>query len=222
MIPADQKQFFDDTVEPAKVYYYNFTVVKTDLTESRPSGKISIMSKDTMAPDIYHTPVYQAETGRNLVISASITDNLSIAYADLYYRTVGETQWKQARMNHLNSRYSAIIPAAELHPEGREYYIAASDGVTVTQKGSEAEPYTVAVRESLPDSALGDVNGDGVISAVDAMLLLYHINDKANLTHEQFLRADLNRDGVLWAAEALRILQYANGTVGSVTMQVTQ
>lgn len=44
VIPADTKEFFDDTVEPGVVYYYNFTVVKTDLSESVPSGKITLQA----------------------------------------------------------------------------------------------------------------------------------------------------------------------------------
>ncbi|MBQ2382995.1 MAG: hypothetical protein II290_03050, partial [Oscillospiraceae bacterium] len=99
VIPADTMGFFDETVEPGQIYYYNFTVVQTDLTESEPSGKISLMSKDTMAPNIYHSPVTTAMTGQNLVITATVTDNLTIAYADLYYRTPGETEWKLVRMN---------------------------------------------------------------------------------------------------------------------------
>ena len=63
-----------------------------------------------------------------------------------------------------------------------------------------------------------DADGDGIITNLDALLLLYAINDKYNLTAEEFARADLNGDGELWAAEALRILQYVSGTVGSVKM----
>ena len=217
-IPADVMSFFDDTVEPGVIYYYNFTVVKTDLTESEPSGKIVIMSKDTMAPNIYHSPVANAFTGANLVISATITDNLNISYANLYYRIAGESQWQIIRMNKLNDKYSAIIPAQYLTVEGLEYYIEAFDGVSYTYKGNTEAPYTIAVQEALDANALGDVDGDGVITNLDALLLLYTINDKYNMTAEEFARADLNGDGVLWAAEALRILQYVSGVVGSVKM----
>ena len=217
-IPADVMTFFDTTIEPGVVYYYNFTVVKTDLTESEPSGKIVIMSKDTMAPNIYHSPVSGAFTGSNLVVSATITDNLNIAYANLYYRVTGTEEWFTVRMNKLNDKYSAIIPAQYLTIEGIEYYIEAFDGVSFTYKGSEEAPYTIAVQEAIDASALGDVDGDGVITNLDALLLLYTINDKYNMTAEEFARADLNGDGELWAAEALRILQYVSGVVGSVKM----
>ena len=218
VIPAETMTFFDDTVEPGVVYYYNFTVVQTSLTESEPSGKISIMSKDTMAPSIYHSPVGNAFTGSNLVITATVTDNLSIAYTNLYYRVAGTDTWKIIRMNKLNNKYSAIIPAADITLAGVEYYIEAFDGVSFTYKGGEAEPYTIAVQEAISANALGDVDGDGVITNRDALVLLYAINDKYNMSAEEFARADLNGDGELRAAEALRILQYVSGVVGSVQM----
>lgn len=61
------------------------------------------------------------------------------------------------------------------------------------------------------------MDGDGKISALDALLLLQHINDLVNLTAEQFERADLNADGRLTASEALRILQYVSGAIGSLS-----
>lgn len=218
VIPADTMEWFDDTVEPGKVYYYNFTVVQTDLSESEPSGKIVIMSKDTMAPNIYHSPVANAFTNSNLVLSATITDNLHIAYANLYYRVAGADEWSVIRMNKLNDKYSAIIPAQYITLDGIEYFIEAFDGVSYTYKGSEEAPYVINVQEAIGADALGDVDGDGTITNLDALLLLYQINDKYNLTAEEFARADLNGDGELWAAEALRILQYVSGVVGSVKM----
>lgn len=218
VIPAETMEFFDDTVEPGVVYYYNFTVVQTDLSESIPSGKISIMSKDTMAPDLYHSPVYNAFTGTNLVISATVTDNLSVSKASLYFRTVGETQWKTAIMNKLNDKYSAIIPADQITTAGLEYYIEATDGINVTRKGSAEDPYVITVQEAVDASSRGDVNGDGKIGNLDALMLLQAINDLLNLTAEQFARADLNGDGELTAAEALRILHYVSGKVGDLNM----
>ena len=219
VIPADTMEFFDDTVEPGVQYYYNFTVVQTDLSESAPSGKISIMSKDTMAPDIYHSPVYNATTGSNLVISATVTDNLNITYARVYYRIKGEEEWRVAVMNNLNDKYSAIIIADHITVDGLEYYIEAFDGVSYTYKGSAEAPYIITVQEVVSKDAMGDVNGDGAITNLDALMLLKAINDQLNLTPEQFARADLNGDGVLVAKEALCILQYVSGAIGSVDMR---
>ena len=219
VIPADTMTFFDNTVEPGVLYYYNFTVVQTDLSESIPSGKIVIMSKDTMAPDIYHSPVYNATTGSNLIISATVVDNLNIAYAYVYYRAKGETEWRIAAMNSLNDKYSAIIVADHVTVAGLEYYIEAFDGVSYTYKGSAENPYLISVQEVVSGDAMGDVNGDGTITNLDALMLLKAINDQLNLTAEQFARADLNGDGILSAVEALRILQYVSGAVGTVDMR---
>jgi hypothetical protein len=218
VIPADTMTFFDDTVEPGVRYFYNFTVVQTDLTESIPSGKISLLSMDTMAPNIYHSPVYTANTGANLIVSATVTDNLHIVYAKVYYRAAGSESFATAMMNNLNDKFSAIIPADVLSKDGMEYYIEAFDGVSYTYKGSAESPYTVLVQEAVDPNSLGDVNGDGMITNLDALMLLQAINDLYNPDAAQFARADLNGDGELAAVEALRILQYVSGKVGSVVM----
>ena len=159
-----------------------------------------------------------AKEGANLVITATVTDNLSIAYANLYYRIAGTDSWKTVRMNKLNDKYSAILPAADVTVDGIEYYIEAFDGVSYTYKGSAEAPFAVVVSPAVEASDLGDVDGDGAVTLRDAMVLLYAINDKYNMSAEEFARADLNGDGELWAAEALRILQYVNGTVGSLKL----
>ena len=216
VIPVGTNEFFDDTVEPGKLYYYNFTVVQTDLSESSPSGKISVMSLDTMAPDIYHSPVRTAYTGSNLVVSATITDNLQITEAVLWYRTVGG-EWKSTVMSAHNSRYSGIIPAEDISLDGLEYYIAAFDGLSYTYEGTAESPFSVVVKQAVDKNSLGDVDGDGTITTKDALMLLQAANDLLNLTEEQFLRADIDGDGELSAAEALRILQYVSGKVSTIT-----
>jgi len=218
VIPADVKEFFDDGVEPGVVYYYNFTVVQTDLTESIPSGKISIMSKDTMKPNVYHTTIGSAFTGSNLVISAIVTDNLRVTGVNLYYRTVGETTYRKAVMNNMNDKYTAIIPADHLSPAGLEYYIEATDGVSYNYSGTAADPHWVQIQQAVGADALGDVNGDGVITNLDALILLQAINDLYNMSAEEFARADLDGNGELQAKEAMRILDYVSGNVGSVVM----
>ena len=218
-IPADTKEFFDANVEPGVVYYYNFTVVKTDLTESEPSGKIVIMSKDTMAPNVYHSGVATATEGRNLVITATISDNLNIAYANVYYRVTGQTEWKTVRLNSLNTKCTAVIPFSDVTTAGLEYYIEACDGVSSTFKGSAEDPFTVVVQQNVSAGDMGDINADGKITNLDALILLQGIHDKYNLSAEEFLRADLDGNGKLEAWEALRILQYVSGTVGYVDMR---
>ena len=68
----------------------------------------------------------------------------------------------------------------------------------------------------MADSDKGDVNGNGRIDMLDALLLLQSINGRVNLSAEEFARADINGDGELSAFEAMRILQYLNGKISTV------
>ena len=217
VIPVGEETFFDGSAEPGQVYYYNFTVVKSDLSESLPSGKIVIQAKDTMAPDIYHSNPGTAFMGENLVLTATITDNLSVQSAKIYYRTTGETEWKVSVMNKLNDKYSSIIQSSEITIDGLEYYIEAFDGVSYTYKGNESLPYKIIVKEAISTNALGDVNGDGVITNLDALMILQAINDQRNLSDEEYVRADINGDHNLTPEDALRVLHYVSGVSSSLT-----
>lgn len=216
VIDADTKEFVDMNVVPGQKYYYNFTVVQSDMKESEPSGKVDIMALDTMAPDIYHNPVFNAFTGSNLIISATITDNVAVTQAKLYYRVKGTDEWKSVVMTHQNDKYSAMIASQYVTTEGLEYYIEATDGNEVTRKGSAEDPFEIAIQEALDENSLGDVDGNGVIELKDAIMLLMAINDRINLTPEEFSRADLDKNGSLAAKEALRIMQYVNGTITTI------
>lgn len=218
VIPADVKTFTDTNVTPGQMYYYNFTVVKTDLSESKPSGKISVRAKDTMAPNIYHDGVYSAFTGSKLIISATANDNLQIDKVELFYRVTGAENWRAMTMTAVNDRYSAVIPSSEVTTAGLEYYIRAFDGVNYAYKGTAEQPYAITVSEAVNRSALGDVNGDGQINVLDALMVLQASSDRLNLDAEQFARADLNGNKTLEAVEVLTILQYANGIIGSLTL----
>lgn len=218
VIPADVKTFTDTNVTPGQMYYYNFTVVKTDLSESDTSGKISVRAKDTMAPNIYHDGVYSAFTGSKLIISATANDNLQIDKVELFYRVTGTESWRAVTMTAVNDRYSAVIPSSDVTTDGLEYYIRAFDGVNYAYKGTAEQPYAIAVSEAVDRSALGDVNGDGQINVLDALMVLQASNDRLNLDAEQFARADLNGNKMLEAVEVLTILQYANGIIGSLTL----
>ena len=216
VIPVGEEYFFDSMIEPAKTYYYNFTVVLSDMTETAPSGKIVIMSKDTMAPNVYHTPIRTAYMGNNLVISATMTDNLGLRGVDLYYRKTGSENWSVIHMNPVNDKYYGTIPADKFDLDGLEYYIEAYDGVNYTYKGTVEAPFAVIVKQSTEASSMGDVDGDGVITSKDALMIVQAINDLLNLSEDQFARADLNKDGELSSAEALRILKYVSGKVTTI------
>ena len=212
--PEDAEQnatYLDTTVEPGKTYYYSYTAVMTDFSESHASGRTACTALDTINPIISHTPVNQGYLGSNLNINCVIRDNVGIAYAKLYYRVKGSEAYKYVDMVNANDKYSGVIPAAELSTDGVEYYIETNDGVNTITLGTQESPYQVTIKESSAVSYLGDVDGNGIIEAVDAMLVLQHINGKRVLVNDEFRRADLNGNGTLESFEALAILQYVNG-----------
>lgn len=218
VIPAGENSFVDENAEPGVTYWYTFTVVFSDMTESAPAGRVSCTAADTIAPSIYHTPVNQGYLSNNLVISCTASDNIGIASVNLYYRTKGTETWKNLSMSKQNDRYSATVFGSDLSLDGLEYYIVASDGFNTINKGTAENPYSVIVKDASSISRLGDVDGDGVITTKDALMIMQSINGDLLLTDDQFKRADLNNDGVLSSVEALRILQYINGNVSTLEM----
>jgi hypothetical protein len=216
IIPNNVTTYLDANVQPGTRYYYNFTVILTDFSESLPSGKTSITTYDSIAPNIFHQPLAIAYINNNLVISAVVTDNLATQHVKLFFRIKGTSIFQSITMTKLNAKYSALISANFITEEGLEYYIEAYDGYNYTYSGTTNSPYEVLTRESNSIIRKGDVNGDNKVTVLDALMMLQAINDIINLNIDQFERADLNGDGILTAAEALRILQFANGSISSL------
>lgn len=217
LLPSDES-FLDDNAEPGKTYWYTYTVVLSDFSESNPAGKVTATAMDTMAPALYHTPVNQGYENNNLVITATASDNVAINSVILYYRTIGNNAWKTLSMMKQNDKYSATIFGSDVTLSGIEYYIVATDGINTVSKGSENAPYTVVVKSANALTRKGDVDGNGVVSTKDALMLMQCLNGDLLLTDDEFKRADLNGDDVLSSVEALRILQYINGKVNTLEM----
>ena len=213
--------FVDTQVEGGKRYYYSFTMVPTDVgaAESKPSGQVSVVAKDVQAPQIIHTPVTTAVTGSKLCISATVTDNVAVTGVTLFYRMTGESSWKSLPMTANNSKYSVYLSAADITLAGLEYYIVATDGVSESYAGGRnaEDPYTVTVQQGTSAGALGDVDGDGVITLKDALLALRAVAQLGTLTDEQKIRADVNSNGAVDIGDVLRIMQYVNGSIASIS-----
>lgn len=218
LLDSDDK-YIDTDAEPGKNYWYTFTVVLSDFSESAPAGRISCTALDTQSPTLRHTPVNQGYLNNNLVISCTATDNVGIDTVTLYYRTKGATDWKSTKMLKAGDRYSATIFGSELDSAGLEYYIAATDGRNEVFKGSADTPYSVVIKDSALLSRLGDVDGDGRIDIKDALMMMQHKNGSIILTEDQFVRADFDGDGEISAVEVMRLLQYINGKVSSLEMK---
>lgn len=146
LIPAQQRSWRDTNVQPGQPYYYKFTVVKTDMSESDPSNVATATPIDTIPPAISHTPVTEAPPGLPLTIFADVTDNVGVQAVSLHYRTIGASQYINRTMTRTTgNRYSATIEGAQVTSPGLEYYIEATDGISTVRFGRPEYPYQVAV-----------------------------------------------------------------------------
>ena len=64
-----------------------------------------------------------------------------------------------------------------------------------------------------PTYLLGDVNGDGKVSVLDARLILQHIASLVSLSDEALLAADVNQDEEISIIDVRILLQYIAGLV---------
>lgn len=146
IIPGEERSYEDRDVYPGKPYYYKFTVLKTDISESGFSNIASATPLDIIAPVIDHMPITEAVAGIPLQIWANVTDNVSVESVTLCYRLRGETEYRSVNMvNAIADRYSATIPGSQVTLDGLDYYIEATDGISTQNSGAASSPHTVMV-----------------------------------------------------------------------------
>lgn len=75
---------------------------------------------------------------------------------------------------------------------------------------------TIRVTDGSVSAAPGDINGDGFITAADALLVLQASTDKITLNAGQQAAADVDGNQAVTAADALLILQYATQKIANL------
>jgi hypothetical protein len=104
---------------------------------------------DLTEPLIKHEGPFQpVRSGEPLVIQATITDNVAVKEASLYFRFKGTREYFSVSMDHVGSNvYSAMISEQYVQEPGVEYYIEASDkaGNTAAFRGFSFSPLTIQV-----------------------------------------------------------------------------
>lgn len=144
VLNADELSFVDENVKVGTDYYYYFTVVDTDLNESKASNVVSCCPLEGEPPVIVHTPVKTLTPDKGIAITADITDNVKVAGATLYYKNKSADSWKSVDMrNTTGSVYKATIAAYEVTDEEIFYYITATDGANVGYCGTADEPNVI-------------------------------------------------------------------------------
>lgn len=146
IIPPEIRNYRDTDVVPGQIYYYKFTVVKSDMTESDFSNTTTATPLDTIPPVLIHTAVTSAPPGQPLTLVATATDNVTVTAVTLYYRHVGDTTYTiTAMVRTTGNDYYATIEGSLLSSPGIEYYIEATDGISITRNGRAENPNLVSV-----------------------------------------------------------------------------
>lgn len=150
LIPATIRSFTDTNVEAGVEYFYYFTVMGTDLVESKPSNTTSAVPLDNIKPILSHKRVTSANYGEGISFTATATDNIGVDYVRVHYRAVGAETWNTLNLTKLeDNSYYGMLAATQVSRTGLEYYVEASDGVSVVQDGSALYPITVRVDSSI-------------------------------------------------------------------------
>jgi subtilisin family serine protease len=160
LIPSDKRSLRDAAVQPGVPYYYKFTVVKTDLTESDPSNVATATPLDTIPPVVSHTPVTSSPPGLALTLFADVTDNVGVQSVTLYFRAIGSSAYSSRAMTlTTGSRYAATVEGSRVTSPGLEYYVEATDGVSTTRAGNAGLPYQIRVEDRPTVTAVSPVRG---------------------------------------------------------------
>jgi predicted GH43/DUF377 family glycosyl hydrolase len=94
---------------------------------------------DSIAPNIIHSAVTKAEPGKEITITATVTDNVAVKVVKLHYRKQGDEAFEIINMSKEGDVYTAKIPSSFVTTKGIEYYISASDEInTATYPSSDA------------------------------------------------------------------------------------
>ncbi|HSB68293.1 MAG TPA: choice-of-anchor tandem repeat GloVer-containing protein [Candidatus Methylomirabilis sp.] len=133
--------------------------------------------QDPTFPEVTHTPVTSWKENTALPITATITDNIAVQGATLFYRTAGAGTFSSLPMTGTGPTYSRSIPAGTVvRPAGVEYYLEASDAAgNVRRRPSAPGTYQVVVGTStFTDDPLGA--GATTIKVIHFTELLTAIN----------------------------------------------
>lgn len=192
LLSESELSYLDEAVEPCVDYYYYFTVMDTDMKESKGSNVIMCTPTENVPPEITHTPITSCNMGDTLTFNAVVTDNVEVTGAVLHYKVTSENEWRTLNMkNTTGSNYRVTLNAYA--PSNIEYYITATDSSNNTGFcGTQSEPKTISCRyltgieiTSLPDKVLYVV-GDDFEAAGLEVAAIYSDNTRETLADNAY------------------------------------
>jgi subtilisin family serine protease len=104
--------------------------------------------QDATAPTVVHLPVASATINSAIPIIATITDNIGVQGATLFYRTIGASTYTAVAMTASGSTFSGAIPASAVTRAGVQYYLEARDAANNIRPAPSTPPgasYSVVV-----------------------------------------------------------------------------
>lgn len=128
--------------------------------------------------------------------------------ADAQIRNETSNQKRNIQWTSSNAAVATVNSDGTITAVGNGYAVVSAS----LEKSSQKASIIVLVNSSATSYELGDVNMDGKVTAVDAMLTL-KLALIDNPTDAITGLADVNGDGKITAVDAMRILQYATGEI---------
>lgn len=128
--------------------------------------------------------------------------------ADAQIRNETSNQKRNIQWTSSNTAVATVNSDGNITAVGNGYAVISAS----LEKSSQKASIIVLVNSSATSYELGDVNMDGKVTAVDAMLAL-KLALLDNPTDAILGLADVNGDGKITAVDAMKILQYATGEI---------
>lgn len=128
--------------------------------------------------------------------------------ADAQIRNETSNQKRNIQWTSSNTAVATVNSDGTITAVGNGYAVVSAS----LEKSNQKASIIVLVNSSDTSHELGDVNMDGKVTAVDAMLAL-KLALLDNPTDAILGLADVNGDGKITAVDAMRILQYATGEI---------
>jgi hypothetical protein len=137
----------DFTVSPGIVYYYKFTIVQTDFSESDFSNIAAANAFDNILPVLSHNVISTIRTGQDNTIVAFASDNIAVQKVTFSYRLKDQTSFTTFDMirDGNTTKYTYLLKSSAITTSTFEYYITAYDGLSTVSSGTANSPHQVTV-----------------------------------------------------------------------------
>ena len=186
------KASVSDIAQVIRVYYDNYNYIQSEPFYI------------TQALDVFFTADSNPTVGGTITVDIERTVEQDDAWMEAYFDNAIEYQWYRS--------YQSISGATEMSyavtedDAGEEVYVL----ITRTSDGA----FMKSGRFSIPpsDALMGDMNFDGQLNTMDALLLFGCVNGARAMTAEQEAVADYTEDGTVNMMDALLLFKTVSGS----------